>query len=303
VSDVFAVSSVVAEGPAAGCRAVDLRVAGGIDLRVLPDRGLDLGAAWFRGVPVAWISPLGERPPRPGDFTGSWGGGLVTTCGLRNVGAPSEGHGQHGEYHQQRASEVGVERGEGWVAVRGRVREGSLEVSRAIRTFAGEGRVELVDVARNLGAEAEPAPLLYHVNIGAPVWGVGARLSVSGSLGIEPRDADAAAALGSWDRAPGVIDGAPERVFEHVVEPGADGWCEVRLDSPPAGLVLTLRWDAATLPRMHQWVHPAPEFGVLGLEPANCSVLGRAADRAAGRLPELAPGEERVTRLELRAEG
>jgi hypothetical protein len=32
------------------------------------------------------------------------------------------------------------------------------------------------------------------------------------------------------------------------------------------------------------------------------SVLGRAADRAAGRLPVLAPGAERVTRLEVRVE-
>jgi hypothetical protein len=51
---------------------------------------------------------------------------------------------------------------------------------------------------------------------------------------------------------------------------------------------------------MHQWVHPAPGIAALGLEPANCSVLGRAADRAAGRLPMLAPGAERTTRLEFR---
>ena len=37
----------------------------------------------------------------------------------------------------------------------------------------------------------------------------------------------------------------------------------------------------------------------LGLEPANCSVRGRAFDRAEGRLPVLEPGEERVTRLEI----
>src|SRR5918996_1641440 len=64
---------------------------------------------------------------------------------------------------------------------------------------------------------------------------------------------------------------------------------------------LDVRWDAAALPRMWQWVHPAPGLGVLGLEPANCSVLGIAHDRAEGRLPELAPGEERRTRLEIRA--
>ena len=54
------------------------------------------------------------------------------------------------------------------------------------------------------------------------------------------------------------------------------------------------------MPRMWQWVHPAPGLGVLGLEPANCSVLGVAHDRAEGRLPALAAGEERRTRLEIR---
>jgi hypothetical protein len=55
------------------------------------------------------------------------------------------------------------------------------------------------------------------------------------------------------------------------------------------------------MPRLWQWVHPAPGLGVLGLEPANCSVLGAAHDRAEGRLPELAPGQERRTRLQIRA--
>ena len=60
-----AVASVVAEGAAPGARAVDVRVWDGIDLRLLPDRGLDVGAAWFGGTPLAWISPTGEqRPPR-----------------------------------------------------------------------------------------------------------------------------------------------------------------------------------------------------------------------------------------------
>ena len=58
-----AVASVVADGAAAGARAVDVRVWGGIDLRLLPDRGLDVGGAWFRGTPLAWISQAGEQGP------------------------------------------------------------------------------------------------------------------------------------------------------------------------------------------------------------------------------------------------
>ena len=58
-----ATTSTVVDGRAAGCRAVDLRVAGGIDVRILPDRGFDIGQAWFGGLPLAWISSVGESAP------------------------------------------------------------------------------------------------------------------------------------------------------------------------------------------------------------------------------------------------
>lgn len=46
-------------------------------------------------------------------------------------------------------------------------------------------------------------------------------------------------------------------------------------------------------------MHLASGIYVLGLEPANCSVMGRSADRAAGTLPMLAPGQPRTTRLRI----
>jgi hypothetical protein len=98
-----------------------------------------------------------------------------------------------------------------------------------------------------------------------------------------------------------VVEGARERVFEHEVTPGGDGWCSATARNPSLGLEVEVRWDASTLPRMWQWVHPAPGLGVLGLEPANCSVLGVAHDRAEGRLPQLEPGESCRTRLQIRA--
>jgi hypothetical protein len=291
-----AVPSVVADGPAAGCRAIDLRVWDGIDLRLLPDRGLDAGAAWYGGVPLAWISPAGETGPV---------GGLMTTCGLRNVGAPSEGHGQHGDFHRQRAAVELIERTDGGViTVRGRIAEADtlgfhLDVQRTWRTRVGEGRVELIDVVRNRGRETEAAPLLYHVNLGAPLWGEGAEV-VLDARATHPRDADAEPYADAWAAWPGIVEG-PERVFEHEVDAGADGWAEARVRNERIGLEVAVRWDLATMPRLWQWVFPAPGLAVLGLEPANCSVLGRAHDRAEGRLPELAPGETRISRLELRA--
>src|SRR4051794_26858987 len=82
--------------------------AGDMRVNVLPERGLDIGRAWFRGEPVAWESPLGELPWQ-GDFARSFGGGLLVTCGLRNVGLPSEGQPQHGWYSSLPARDVEVD--------------------------------------------------------------------------------------------------------------------------------------------------------------------------------------------------
>jgi Domain of unknown function (DUF4432) len=296
-----AVSSVVTNGKAAGCRAIDLRVEGGIDLRLLPDRGLDAGEAWFAGLPLDWRSPVGETGSVADDWILSFGGGLMVTCGLRNVGVPSEGHGQHGDYTFQRADVEAVERSDDALIVQGRISEAAslghhLHVERTWRTYAGRGLVQLEDVVTNRGHATEPALQLYHVNLGPPLWAAGAELALD-ARATHPRDADAEPFADAWSAAPALTPGAPERVFEHEVVPGADGWCSATVRG--AGLELAVRWDAATMPRMWQWVHPS--YGVLGVEPANCSVLGVAHDRADGRLPELAPGEERRTRLEIRA--
>ena len=301
-----AISSIVSDGKAAGCRAIDLRVDGGIDLRLLPDRGLDAGDAWFGGVKFSWTSPVGETAPVVDDWMKSFGGGLMTTCGLLNVGVPSEGHPQHGEFTYQKARVTAVDSlRDGRLEVRGSIAEVGalahhLEIERVWRTYAGEGLVELEDVLTNRGREDSPALQLYHVNLGPPLWAEGAELLLDAHA-THPRDADAAPYADSWHRGPGVIEGARERVFEHEVSPDGDGWCSATVRNRNLGLEVTVGWDASTLPRLWQWVHPAPGIGVLGIEPANCSVLGVAHDRAEGRLAELMPGEARRTRLQIRA--
>ena len=108
--------------------------------------------------------------------------------------------------------------------------------------------------------------------------------------GRQPRDADAAAHK-DWGAPPDGASG-PERVYEHLEPRG-----EAVVARP--GLAVRVSWSLDTLPRVWQWVDPS--LGSLGIEPANCSVLGRAHDRAEGRLPMLAPGEERATWLEVQA--
>jgi hypothetical protein len=268
--------------------AIDIHVHRGIDLRVYPDRGLDIGAAWFRGWSLGWISPVGEGGAGSDDWRAAWGGGLLTTCGLDNVGVPSEGVGQHGTYTFLEAHGVHTVRAPEDVTCRGVVDDPrGLRVERTIRTRIGEGRVEVVDRTTNHAEEPLEAPVRYHVNLGWPLWDEGARVETDARETV-PRDEDAA----PHDWRPAPEPGAdPERVWEHV------GAGRARVVNERLGLAASLEFD---LPRLWQWVDPA--IYALALEPANCSVLGRAHDRAEGRLPFLAPGEERRTRIAITAE-
>jgi len=292
-----AMISTVADGAAAGSRTVDVRVWSGIDIRLLPDRGLDIGAAWFRGIPLAWISPGGEQPPpRPDELVGNawrdaWGGGLVTTCGLSNVGAASEGHGQHGTYTARAAVGLQVERTTSEVTVTGTIVDAPFTLSRRIVTTVGQGLVRIDDRVVNDSDWTAAAPLLYHVNLGVPLWDEDSYLETDAQE-VVPRDDASEVGLPTWDEPPAPLDGAPERVFEHV---GAS-WA--RLTSPRLAVELTLR---SSLPRLWQWVDPSSGIYALGIEPANCSVLGREHDIATGGMPFLDPGEARMSWLTLGA--
>ncbi|HET6174088.1 MAG TPA: DUF4432 family protein [Gaiellales bacterium] len=246
---------------------------GDLSVDVIPSRGLDLGTARLAGRRFSWESPIGFVPWQ-GDFSRSFGGGLLVTCGLRNVGAPSEGHPLHGWYSSLPARDVEIERS----VARGRVVDASvpgptLELTREIRVEAGV--IAVTDIVRNAGTSHEPAPLLYHVNL---LWD-----SVqSDAREVVPRDDDARD--GGW-RERGPI--GPERVYEHIGAAGAEvlfGDIEVHVQS--------------SLPRLWQWIEPS--YDALGIEPANCGVRGRAHDREEGRQPTLAPGEGRTSTLEIR---
>lgn len=296
----FAVQTVEA-GTGRGTRVATVAPAGGLHARVLVDRGLDIGAVWFGGMPLAWSSGMGEHPAGYADardgWHDGWAGGLLTTCGLRNVGVSSEGHGHHGRYSDQAADEFAVKRersddGSPRLVVEGVIREPvglgrGLVLRRRIVFPLWQGRVEIDDVVTNEAFERLQAPMLYHVNIGAPF--LDAESVPRARVGSGHVPMAGVSAMG----APAFV---PDVVQECAVEPPAD-WAECAIDSSRLGLRLAVGWDRRTMPRLFVWQRRTPGTYVTAIEPANASVRGRAADRADGTAPWLEPGETRRTRL------
>ena len=311
VSALWIRESVISSGAAKGTRAIDVRPWGGIGCRIYPDRGLDIGQAWFSDTPLAWTSQVGETGPLQNLEDMAWGqafgGGLMVTCGLRNVGMPSEGHGLHGTYSHLPASDVraGAVVGEedAAVVVSGVVHDegppAPLQLHRTIRVAAGHGRIDVEDVITNTGSEPAEAPLLYHCNFGYPLWSPPANLEIAAVTATEARDPASEVALTTWHTPP-PVEVAAERVLEHVI-PGPTTEGRAVITNAELGIAVEVGWDRGELPRLNQWLDPNPGMAVLGIEPANCSTRGRAFDRAAGALPWLHPGQARNTHLWIEA--
>jgi hypothetical protein len=77
-----------------------------------------------------------------------------------------------------------------------------------------------------------------------------------------------------------------------VVNPGFQGG---------RGLALTIRYQKDALPYLWQWRNFKERAYVMGVEPGNAHMQGRAYNREHGTLPILEPGERREYRLEVEA--
>jgi hypothetical protein len=313
------------DGSERGVRCVRLR-SGAIDLEVVVDRALDLAQATIGGVPVAWISPTGLAAPSLAVPTGwepfrTFFGGLLTTCGLEHTLGPMEDDATHFGYpgrashsfplHGRLSTTPGRLLGYGtdWerkcVFCRGEVRQAmvfgeSLTLEREVRIALGGTTIELDDVVRNDGFAPTPHMILYHVNLGWPL--LGEHADVVAGVG-EPRFATLAAQGADWRTVEAPHFPVEEQVWEHTPRPDGEGFARAAIlnadigDGRPLGVELA--WGHDTLPRLFQWRVMSDQNYVVGLEPGNLPIEGRARAREQGALVTLAPGEERRTRLRI----
>ncbi len=306
------------EGRASGVEIAEIRTGTGLRLEVLLSRGMDIGPVDLGGIPIAWQSPTGPSSPHLHDPHGlgwlrGFHGGLLTGCGLRHAGSPSadgaEALGLHGHLSNTPAEQIATT--DAWVGdrrvfeVRGTVREArvlgeSLRMDRTISTSLGSNRISVNDIVSNDGYEPTPHMMLYHLNLGFPIVSEASRL-VAPIRQTTPRDGDAAAGIDRARVFEAPVPGASEQVFYHELAAGDDGWVECGIvRDAPGPLGVAVRYRAVELPRFVEWKLMRSGSYVVGLEPANCLVEGMAAERAAGRLVILEPGDSLTYRLEIR---
>jgi hypothetical protein len=298
------------EGEEAGVRIAEVRSGSGLRFQISLDRGMDISVAEYKGMSLAWRSPQGDVHPSHFDPKGygwlkSFPGGLMTGCGLTSAGAPSVDAGEelgiHGRLSNLCASNIQVKTewdGDQCVfKVGGAMRESApfgdnIVLNRTIKVELGKSIITVHDQVANKGFKRSPLMMLYHINLGWPLLDDGADLHLN-ARSMKPRDAEAEKGAASATRIPSPVSGFKEQVFYHELIADNDGFASAMLENRKLGLGLFVHYRQKELPRFIQWKMVAEGEYVLGFEPANCLVEGRAKERERGTLQFLEPGEER----------
>jgi hypothetical protein len=308
------------EGMEAGVEQIQVRTGAGLAYWVSPSRGMDISLTELGGVPLSWQSPNGDVHPAYFDASGTeWlrtaVGGLLMTCGLSYVGAPGEDEGEafgiHGRIHHTPArhvSAVGKWVGDAYeMLISGVVEETAvfgtrLRLTRQIRSQLGVNRIEIKDAVENFGFAPTPLMILYHFNFGFPLLDEATEISLPT---LQATARDAGVPIDGYDRWEAPQAGYEERVYYHELDGEKERVTAVirnphfPLPGAPKPVSVHLSWSPPQLPRLVQWKMAGAGEHVLGIEPANCHVEGRAVERERGTLEILSPGESRTYDLTL----
>ena len=301
-------------GRSDGMRLIEMENGAGLSLEVLPDRGLDPYRLCYKGVNLSYITNVAPVAPQFADntdesFRKHFNAGMMTTCGLQNVGTPHDFHGdalhQHGRFSTIPADEVTAvtetEDGVPVMRVTGKIREArffgeTLVVRRTITMKYGENSITIRDRVKNEGYERQACMLLYHCNFGYPLVDDGSRLILPPAI-VTPRDAEAAKGKDTYMLFHEPVHAYAEQCFYLDCETDKDDRVFAALYNPARALALRLSFRKSELPFMTEWKQMGEKFYVVGIEPGNCHVEGAAAEEARGTLRWLEPGEVYETGL------
>lgn len=313
------------DGAERGVRVLEFRTGTGFCFDVLVDRAFDIGRCELRGVPLAWTSPVGFAGPWYYEWEGlgflrTWGGGLLTTCGIDHTlfmatdtaaqyhypPKQTEDFPLHGRVSNKPARLAGY--GERWdgdecvLWAEGETRQASvfgeqLVLRRRIEARAGESRLTVHDEVENAGWDRTPHMLLYHVNVGFPVVDAGSEVLVPARAVTARGDHPVEGYTTLDPPAPGFV----EQVFEHDNAADNEGAVPVGIVNRRLGLGAYELYRREQLPHHFLWRMLGEGTYVVAIEPCTNRTAGRLDARERGELIELGPGERRTYDLELGA--
>ncbi|MBQ7154113.1 MAG: DUF4432 family protein [Synergistaceae bacterium] len=297
---VYGVRRVILDdGNARGVAIYQVTTAGGLQLDILPDSGLDIGHLRYKGVNISYTTKNGYCSPArflpvSNEFGHYFSGGMLFTCGLLSAGPENtdtkDGGFQplHGRIHGQGAHNLaGYFDGEN-IIVSGELKETqaggyNFSLKRKYIIPACGSEVMIEDEVTNLTPAPVEYMMLYHMNFGWPMLSEKAFLEFPAKRKVTPRTPYAEKGLAKQCEFCEPIDGEEEQVFFNEMESEP----YVRLKNPELGICAEINWSLDTLPVLAQWKNMASGDYVLGLEPSNCYIMGRERERREGRLPVL----------------
>lgn len=303
------------EGLQKGIEAAEFRTGTGLNFTVAIDRAMDITIADYKGQSLAYRTSCGETHPYYYDPEGmewlySFPGGLVSTCGLFNVGNPNEfdgdSKGQHGRINNIPASNVLVDgkwEGDEYIMfAQGKIRETrffgcNFLMERKISAKLGEKKIFIEDTITNEANRAMPLEILYHMNVGYPLLDENSYI-VFPSKSVTPRDEISQAGFNDYKTMQAPVNGYEEQVFFHEMN-SQDDITYAGVINPDLKLGMYIKYNIKELPNLTEWKCMDESQYVLGIEPANCHVMGMAWEAANGTLEYLQSQESKHTSIEI----
>lgn len=278
------------EGKAKGVRAIEFNT-GNVRFTVLIDRGMDIAQAHYKNTPVSWVSKTGIVSPayyeKDGrNFLRGFFGGLVTTCGLKNIGGAYGDMGLHGRISNIPAENISKHcawEGEDYVmTVSGEMHEtsalgGNLVLKRTISTKLFSNEFVLCDTVVNEGFSDENIALCYHCNFGYPL------VCENSKIVNVPKE---------YSRISPPTHAVGEQCIDVKYNRGED--VTVGIENGKIGAYIT--YNTSSLPDFLIWNMPGESDYVIGLEPRTTSLGGMNIEKN-NKYVVLKPSEELKTEL------
>lgn len=294
------------EGMSKGVRTVIVKTAEGLEYTVNPDCGMNISSCTYKGLPICWKTGTGSTNPGLYDaqLTGwlrSFNGGLLVTCGLSQIGAAcvDEGvaYGLHGRISNTPA-EVTAVKGE-WIGDRyrmefeGTVRESMalgqrLVLRRKISSWLDSSEITVEDTITNESWYDTPLLTSYHINLGYPLVTETATVNFKNCINADYyNDASRERGFDNINDCDRPTKNFAEQIYLQNLE-AKDGFREYEVKNTVDGGELAVKISfSENLNKLIHWRQFGEGDYVLGFEPANTTIGGRAKERADGNVVTL----------------